>query len=450
MRIALPISLLLLAAASSAQARIDSQAAWKKAREAYAESPNAASAKALLSAFQGFDRRGLLNVGVSEKRVLQALGAPDQSAKRGAITRHRFGFLVVACRAAHVFSLIDTRGMSGSQGSGSKGSESLRFTPSDARKWRPGHRYLTKNRFVTEYVLPGEQVQAWSQLVTHERYTGLAQRATASSFLASIRKQLAKIDPQHEWNELVRSDGKLVYEWVLHAKEPKRAQRELAALVFGKNDVHRLAFASKGAEIEDGVRGRWLETLRAVQIQSTPASKVRAVKSPITRRLAWELGSKLSIAAIVASKGADAKLVKSRFGMAETMARGLGVALPRIPALKGESSARYARVLGYLMKDMGPVADALRTRYGRSHSLLMSIAIKSNATLLLYNPKDDTAQTIADRAEKVCSEIELPQRLWKPAVDSIRARAPFSEVKAAIFKMHKEISAHLSPRRAGG
>ena len=61
--------------------------------------------------------------------------------------------------------------------------------------------------------------------------------------------------------------------------------------------------------------------------------------------------------------------------------------------------------------------------------------------LLLYEPGND--QGIGGVIQSRMTEVGLPENLWMGVVDAINNKAPQTELKDAIFKMHDDVAAYL-------
>ena len=177
---------------------------------------------------------------------------------------------------------------------------------------------------------------------------------------------------------------------------------------------------------------------------SSPSSPSAPAKTGSTKKLAWDMGSKLSLAALGNGRGANASAVESVMGKAKDSAQQLGVEIPPLPDQTGDTTKDSAAALHYLLKTAGdPIASKLRSKYDDAHAALFEMALKSNVLMLLYSPGDSTSKTIAGVIKNRGTEAGLPESLWKPVVDKIEEQAPFDEVKAAVSQMHQDVLNHL-------
>ena len=176
------------------------------------------------------------------------------------------------------------------------------------------------------------------------------------------------------------------------------------------------------------------------------ASQAGSVQRPApSLQMAWTLGSRLSLAAVLYDRGASAEEVNKVFAQASAIGKAMGVDVPPLPSGTGTKAENSAEVLAYLLdKAGGPIARVLNDKYTKAHSDLFELAVKSNMLLMMYGPGDKSAVTIASVIERNGPRVMLPVILWKPVVDLVRGGATYKEVRDAVFKMHTDIAAHLA------
>jgi hypothetical protein len=164
-----------------------------------------------------------------------------------------------------------------------------------------------------------------------------------------------------------------------------------------------------------------------------------------TRARVWELGGKLSLAALGAANGAPAASVDRVFQSAKELAAGLGVDVPPLPERSLDKSKANADALGYLLKDAGaPIAEKLGSTYGADLSALFEVAVKSNLLLMLYSPGEQEGKTIADLIRRRAPDAKLPEELWRDVPTKIAAGAYFDDVKSAVAKMQSDVRKFLA------
>src|SRR4051812_35153611 len=95
-------------------------------------------------------------------------------------------------------------------------------------------------------------------------------------------------------------------------------------------------------------------------LAATAVAAPAQAPAPSTRERVWELGGKLSLAALGAANGAPAASVDRVFQSAKEIAASLGVDVPPLPERSLDKAKANADTLGYLLRDAGaPIAEKL-------------------------------------------------------------------------------------------
>jgi hypothetical protein len=157
---------------------------------------------------------------------------------------------------------------------------------------------------------------------------------------------------------------------------------------------------------------------------------------------AWRLGDRLSLAAFLFARGGQDDAAERLMSSIKPIAETMGIAIAPFPTRAATDVDTYGEVIVYLVE--GPGAEtgrALAAKFGKDAGLLYDAAIKSNLLLLLYEPGDDHGLGGVIRSRM--SEAGLPERLWIGVIEAIDTKAPQSELKDAVFKMHEGIASYL-------
>ena len=164
-----------------------------------------------------------------------------------------------------------------------------------------------------------------------------------------------------------------------------------------------------------------------------------------TRRLAWDLGDDISLAALGNAEGAPKRNVDSLLAKAKVNGKRFGVVIPDLPVNTASKAKNRAEALFYLLRKVGnPMVGILKRDFDEEHALLFEVSLKSNILLLLYGPGGSETETIADVIKTRSARIGLPAHLTADLLKLIAARADYPKVKASIFKMHADVGRHLA------
>ncbi|HUF02540.1 MAG TPA: tetratricopeptide repeat protein [Aridibacter sp.] len=163
------------------------------------------------------------------------------------------------------------------------------------------------------------------------------------------------------------------------------------------------------------------------------------------KRLAWELGSNLSVSGALHAQGADRALVARRFGAAKKAGSALGITIPDLPAVSGNKVNDIALILRYLLVSNGtPIGNILQQNLGAEHAAIFEIALKSNLLLMMYGPGESTTNTIANVIRNRRTTANLPNAMTDPLLQLIARQATFEEVKAELLNLDEFAPAFIA------
>ncbi len=166
---------------------------------------------------------------------------------------------------------------------------------------------------------------------------------------------------------------------------------------------------------------------------------------PNTKLQAWRLGSYWSLAAAYYAKDASAESLQPRLQQAISAAEQLQIEVPELPEVIATDD-RVATIVAYL-HDQGPLlAKQIDQKFDSQHAALLQLAAKSYALLLVYSPRNKKRMPLVDQVEQSAHASGLPETVWRELVDLLRQRAPYLEVKLAVFTLHKQVEVNLSNR----
>jgi tetratricopeptide (TPR) repeat protein len=153
--------------------------------------------------------------------------------------------------------------------------------PPDERVWRVGYDTANYEMALTEWVLEGETVDDWTELVTLQWFLGPAPEvkrrqwlggpalgASVKSTMKALRNLRKKSCPDAVWEVLEEHDEDILYESRIRNCRPDeddnflyRDQHEVVRLVGGIHGVHRIAYAVAVPEMAPEVKAAWVERI---------------------------------------------------------------------------------------------------------------------------------------------------------------------------------------------
>jgi hypothetical protein len=164
-----------------------------------------------------------------------------------------------------------------------------------------------------------------------------------------------------------------------------------------------------------------------------------------TRLAAWQLGSKLTLAALAHDRGLVPDDVASWFSQARTAAEKLGTSVADLPApASSPGDAGSHTVHDYLFQQGQRIWRDLTDHHGADHAALFEAAVKSNVLLVLYQPGSPSVEPLTNSIRDAASKAELPAELFQPLLDTLAQQSPAAAVRVAVRKLHTNVERYLS------
>jgi hypothetical protein len=161
----------------------------------------------------------------------------------------------------------------------------------DGRGWTVGHRQSNGVQTLIEYVLPGQNVENWRELVTSQVFS---QAVPVTPFVERLRASLSQGCPSLVWNVIRQEEKTLIYEWRDSGCGGFEPQYELGRVTIEERGLYRLAYAVKTkAPLAAEKRSAWIDILARVPLaegtvsaSADAAERSSSVNTQVTRALA--------------------------------------------------------------------------------------------------------------------------------------------------------------------
>ena len=131
--------------------------------------------------------------------------------------------------------------------------------PKDERDWKEGHAATSSNPIVIEYVLPGETVQNWSELITVQIVSNVSLEIDAKRFVSEVEKQhkSRKQGCETVAHSILSSDEtSVLYEQSLVNCAPLRNEYSIRKVIRGPRAISEVSYA-KTSELTDAEKKVW-------------------------------------------------------------------------------------------------------------------------------------------------------------------------------------------------
>jgi hypothetical protein len=137
----------------------------------------------------------------------------------------------------------------------------------DERKWKLGFQGSRGASIITEYILEGESIQTWTELLTAQLLTGVPKRIKAEDFVKTAETKLRNITTgKLEWNIISTSPTDVMYEWTLVKDHLRPDEQEIVRVVKGTDGMHIIHYATHKVPMTSAARQKWIGLLKAVKI----------------------------------------------------------------------------------------------------------------------------------------------------------------------------------------
>jgi hypothetical protein len=141
----------------------------------------------------------------------------------------------------------------------------------DDRKWTVGWSQTNVHSRTREWVVPGESVENWHELITDEIFYGLNEQVSPTEFMDQFIASLKKVSRTATYQVINKDDQSVMFEWKTaqeNDKHPKiDAQYELDRIITGKRGIYFIHYAIKDPNISQDNRLRWIKIFQSIKLQ---------------------------------------------------------------------------------------------------------------------------------------------------------------------------------------
>jgi hypothetical protein len=136
----------------------------------------------------------------------------------------------------------------------------------DDRHWKLGWSQNQGDGIYEEYVVDGDNVENWSELVTIQYYPGLQKQTNPDVFEALLHTNLSSVCPGIKWDSLYQTEDERIWRWSITGCQGQPDQSEIARMKKTDEGFHVWHYAIKKSPMPSENETLWLEKLKAIQI----------------------------------------------------------------------------------------------------------------------------------------------------------------------------------------
>jgi hypothetical protein len=134
----------------------------------------------------------------------------------------------------------------------------------DSRQWQLGSQSANPQVAVREYILSGQTVQDWSELV---RSMYFARDVAPRVFFEQLRGNLSRGCPSLRVSTIDESIDSILFEWQHTGCQGYPAQHEIQRVSRGKTGTLTLSFVEKTRQLSAEKRSTWISIIKAANVQ---------------------------------------------------------------------------------------------------------------------------------------------------------------------------------------
>ena len=151
----------------------------------------------------------------------------------------------------------------------------------------------------------------------------------------------------------------------------------------------------------------------------------------------------MSVTAIMKARGMESG---KAFQLCQKVAKQLKIdELPPAPEPTLEKAREnLGAALAYILDTDKVVSEQIRAAHGEREAGIFQLAWHSTTAGLMYIPGDTMALGFAGKLETKATALKLPAELWKPVVESIRAKESEEVVRGHLAKMSAQMPIKLA------
>ena len=136
----------------------------------------------------------------------------------------------------------------------------------DDRQWEIAYEVEDQQQGMVEFVVKGEDVNAWTELVTLQAFFGLQETATPDGYMDGMGEGLRNICPDARTNLIRKGANDVVFGWEIAACPGQEAQYEIDRVIAGAKALYVIHYATRKLPVASQTRDKWVALLSAAAL----------------------------------------------------------------------------------------------------------------------------------------------------------------------------------------
>lgn len=174
-----------------------------------------------------------------------------------------------------------------------------------------------------------------------------------------------------------------------------------------------------------------------------PATEKTTLEPSPQALAVWRMASRWSLAIAVYAKSQSTDQHGELLEEARRAAETMSITLPEFPRDTNDNHEKA--VIDYLLTTgTASLAAPLTEKYSPQYAALATLAVKTNALLLVYTPKSQQLGPLITEIKQEAEDSGLPAELWANLMTMLEQRAPFADVKREVLAFHTSVADYLT------
>ncbi|QDV23829.1 hypothetical protein [Aureliella helgolandensis] len=238
-------------------------AAWTELMTAYQQQPDHPGIRrGLEHVWNDFRRKAVFTVGMPPEGIEGLLGAPTQTREFDWGVRWVYGFLCIDFHDNKLHETIDLRGATEAL---FRPTETVSVTL-DGRTWLCMDRSKDAHHTTALLFNPGENMANWREQFEVQRILDGTQLGSPPEVAERMIQQVKQAVSTAECKILTTEAESVMIAVKLPDGSPDNTQHQLIRLMWGPNDVHRIAYSIKTKELSEAMQKQWFGILSAAKL----------------------------------------------------------------------------------------------------------------------------------------------------------------------------------------
>lgn len=141
----------------------------------------------------------------------------------------------------------------------------------DQREWKVGYNFEEGGQRITEFVIPGETVETWTELVTTQAFLGAQTRMSVEEAMNIVKKRMLDECPGAMWRVIEQHKDEILYESQTTncvGRGDEADEYEIDKIIKGDTALHRVAYDARQITVSEEKRDQWRELIRKARLDS--------------------------------------------------------------------------------------------------------------------------------------------------------------------------------------